>query len=158
MSEFQWFEDELNMLGSSDEPMQKQVNENILNVIKAFSAGGHSGFSAGYAIPIINRLLQHKPLSPIEDGPDQWHDRSQESGYSLWQHKRCGSVFKDSDGVITYGEARVFSEDGGKSWFAQGGGDSPEHLRSSAVIELPFTVPDAPEYVILEPEENKVEE
>lgn len=152
MSNLEWFENELKQLGGENEPMQQQVNKNILDVVKAFDEGGHSGFSAGYAIPLINRLLQHKPLTPITDEPDQWNDVSDMFDGPTFQHKRCGSVFKRADGKATYGEGRVFSNDGGESWFTAGGKSRPEHLRSSIPITFPFTVPDEPERVMIEPE------
>ena len=36
--------------------------------------GKHSGFSIGITMNILNRLVQCKPLTPIEDTPDVWHE------------------------------------------------------------------------------------
>jgi hypothetical protein len=72
----------------------------------------HSGFSAAYAINILERLLRYLPLSPIEDTPEDWDEYLP----GQYQHKRCSAVFKDKnqfDGKAYFLDAKVFSDDGG---------------------------------------------
>ena len=87
---------ELEMLGED-----KATIEGYLRVIKAFSDMGHSGGSASIAIPIVNTLLQFGNLKPLTNNPTEWEDRSEQSGYPLWQNKRNPKYFS-TDGGQTY--------------------------------------------------------
>lgn len=146
-----WAEQELARIGDGTDEMQNLMNQNVLDIVKTFSEQGHSGFSAEYALNLIKRLLEWKPISAIEDGPDEWNDVSR-GGPFLLQHKRCSAVFKHEDGIITYIYGRVFSDDGGETWFTRGGdSDRPKEEQSSIEITMPFIVPDEPERVLVEP-------
>lgn len=111
--------EELKLLrGGNTEPdeMQDKVEEGILKIIEIFSEQGHSGFSAAYAIPIIIALLKHEPITPLTGADDEWFEF--EPG--KFQNKRWGVIFKDKDrfnGQAYWIEGRVFSEDGGQTWF-----------------------------------------
>ena len=77
--------------------------------LKAFQSlleDGHSGMSIGFTKQILNRLIDGKPLTPIEDTPDAWEDGrySQKEGYTSHQCKRMSSLFKYIylDGTIKY--------------------------------------------------------
>ena len=68
---------------------------------------GHSGFSIGMTKHILNRLIDRKPLTPIEDTDDIWNDiidRNDEEGYICFQCTRMSSLFKYvyTDGTVTY--------------------------------------------------------
>lgn len=75
--------------------------DGIIELVETFAKQGHSGGSASIVIPVLNKLLQFKPLTPLTSDPEEWIDRSTESGQPFWQNKRDPSVF---------------SEDGGKTW------------------------------------------
>lgn len=77
--------------------------DSIMEIVETFAKQGHSGASASIAIPVIHKLLRFKPLTPISSDPEEWIDRTKESGRPFWQNKRDPSVF---------------SEDGGKTWNA----------------------------------------
>lgn len=89
--------------------------ESAFKAFKSLMKDGHSGCSIGFTIDILDRLVQCKPLTPIEDAPDIWHD--------IWfvapglvknlQCSRMGSFWKyiypdgtveysDNDRVVTY--------------------------------------------------------
>ena len=97
-------EDELSRIGMGvdAEDVNKWMHDNIIEVIRAFSGGGHSGSSAAYAIGIIEKLLQFKPLSPLTYEPDEWTDVSEMSGTPMWQNKRDGEVFSTDGGKTHY--------------------------------------------------------
>lgn len=80
------------------------VIEWYLDVVRAFTAYGHSGGSAMATIPVINELLQYNALSPLTDDPAEWHHHGPEmfSDGGVWQNKR---------------DSRAFSEDGGKTYY-----------------------------------------
>lgn len=68
---------------------------------------GHSGFSIGITKNILNKLIDNKPLTPIEDTDDIWdyaEDRTHNLGYYSYQCKRMSSLFKHiyPDGTIKY--------------------------------------------------------
>jgi len=131
-------ENELARLGNDEE--QSAMNKHILEMVHTFSEEGHSGFSAMYAIRVLERLLRFLPLSAIEDTPEDWNEVSN----GIFQHKRCSHIFKDKDrfnGQAYNIEARVFSDDNGKTWFTNG--------RSSVPINFPYFVPTHPaEYLV----------
>lgn len=88
---------ELELIGEEPDTI-----EGYLNVIRAFSAMGHSGGSASVAIPVIHDLLQYKHLSPITDSPDEWYDHGEMSGTPLWQCIRNGALFSNDGGKTYY--------------------------------------------------------
>lgn len=58
---------------------------------------GHSGMSIGFTRAILNRLIDGKPLTPIEDTPDIWKEcvRPYTDEYKTYQCTRMSSLFKD---------------------------------------------------------------
>ncbi len=81
------------------------------SALKAFGSlcnDGHSGFSIGLTKAILNRLINNKPLLPIEDIDEVWSDISDMSGLKgeerNYQCKRMSSLFKYvyADGTVKY--------------------------------------------------------
>lgn len=64
----------------------------------------HSGMSIGFTKNILNRLIDGKPLTPIEDTPDIWSDRTYIKDRQSFQCSRMSSLFKDiyKDGRVEY--------------------------------------------------------
>jgi hypothetical protein len=75
--------------------------DGIVKVVQAFADCGHSGGSAPMAIDYLERLLRFEPLSPLTSDATEWVDRTEMSGYPIWQSTR---------------DPRAFSEDGGRTW------------------------------------------
>lgn len=142
-------ENELNIILNKCEDaeaieMQKIMNNDILQIVKMFSEQGHSGFSASYAINILEKLLRFEPITPLTGNDDEWTELDYDKD-TKYQNKRCSRVFKDADGKAYDIEGKIFSEDGGKSWFSS---------RDSRVyIEFPY-VPKT-QRIILENKEEK---
>ena len=146
MSMVEFAENELNLLLNTctdDEAknMQKVINKDILDIIKLFSEQGHSGFSAHYSMNILKRLMDYKPLSAITDDESEWTKLDYDEDLA-YQCKRCPSLFKDKNGRVYNVEGRVFSDDNGHTWYTNG--------NSRIYVELPYTVPDKPEYVVID--------
>lgn len=96
--------------------IQKVINNDILEVVKIFSEQGHSGFSAAYAINIISQLLKYEPVTALTGEENEWN--KVDYGPNIeYQNKRCSRVFKDSKGQAYDVEGKVFSDNGGKSWY-----------------------------------------
>jgi hypothetical protein len=87
--------------------------DSALKAFKSLMSDGHSGFSIGLTKHILNRLIDGKPLTPIEDTPDIWNDISEylpEEGCRSYQCKRMSSLFKYvyDDGRIEYKDVNFF--------------------------------------------------
>lgn len=67
----------------------------------------HSGYSIGFTKEILNRLIDGKPLTPIEDVPDVWSKITcLKNEYTVYQCKRMSSLFKHvyTDGTVKYND------------------------------------------------------
>lgn len=104
---------ELSRIGmsESDEGMNGQMAKHIIKMVELFSEEGHSGFSASYAVNILDKLLRFRPLSPLTGSDDEW----MEVGEGLYQNKRCSTVFK-KDGTAYDIDGKVFVESDGQSY------------------------------------------
>lgn len=79
------------------------------SALKAFerlTEDGHSGFSIKMTQAILNRLIDGKPLTPIEDTDDVWNAVSlfNDDKVKIYQSKRMSALFKYvyEDGTIRY--------------------------------------------------------
>lgn len=73
--------------------MQSLMNQQLREMLLVFSTHGHSGFSAAYARGALDKLLAYEPMRPLTGEPEEWV----EVGDGVFQNKRCGRVFKQSD-------------------------------------------------------------
>lgn len=82
--------------------------ESALKAFKSLTEDGHSGYSIVVTKNILNRLIDGKPLTPIEDTPDAWTDCSwyTEDSAKKYQCTRMHSLFKTvhDDGRVTYSD------------------------------------------------------
>ena len=97
MSSIHYAKEELKRLRTDDEPdeMQDMMDAHILKMVQTFADEGHSGFSAAYAIGILEKLLRFEPLTPLTGDDGEWS----EVGPGQWQNRRCPRVFKDENGA-----------------------------------------------------------
>ena len=131
--------------------MQKIVTEDVMQIVNIFAEQSHSGFSASYVLNLLDRLLRYKPISALTGADDEWEDCSN-LGIPDMQNKRCPSIFKRPDGTAYWVEGKIFSDDGGKSWYTS--------KDSRIDITFPFKVPLHSESIYVEPnaEEECVDE
>lgn len=80
--------------GIKDE-YSEQLQKDTLDVIKLISAQGHSGQSLATLVDDVTRLLQYKPLTPIQED-EGWPDKPNEDG--VLQNARYSALFKEKDG------------------------------------------------------------
>lgn len=89
------------------------VIEWYCRVIEEYASFGHSGGSMEATLPVLEKLLRLKNLTPITDNPDEWtfHDEEKwgDPG-GIWQNKRNSQAFS-KDGGKTY---TVLSERGAR--------------------------------------------
>ena len=86
--------------------MQKQVTADLLEVVTVFARQGHSGFSAGYSISLLTKLLRYEPITPLTGEYSEWVVL--DLNHSISVHKRCGRVVKYADGKVMDNEGYVF--------------------------------------------------
>ena len=138
---------ELERIGKDNDGMQDMMNKDILEIVKTFSKQGHSGFTASYALNILKKLLDFKPLQPLTGEDSEWTEvHENDNGEPVEQNKRYYAVFRENrDNSRAYNiNGKVFSDDGGETWFTS--------RKSRVPVTFPYTVPDKPEYVILKDE------
>lgn len=117
MSMLDWAEKEIEIACKRENPNRKDDEwdygcacyESALKAFKSLMGDGHSGFSIGMTKHILNRLIDGKPLTPIEDTEDVWNDvtyKNEKEGYREYQCKRMSSLFKTvySDGTVKYSD------------------------------------------------------
>lgn len=79
--------------------------ESALKAFNSLCEDGHSGMSIGLTKNILNRLIDGKPLTSIEDTEDIWNEvPSRGNEYKTYQCKRMSSLFKNvyPDGTVKY--------------------------------------------------------
>lgn len=111
-----WAENEVTIACRREKPDRKDGEwdygcacyESALKAFNSLCEDGHSGFSIGLTKAILNRLINNKPLLPIEDTNEVWSDISDMSGLKgeerNYQCKRMSSLFKYvyADGTVKY--------------------------------------------------------
>lgn len=115
------------------------VGEAVRELIEVFSRQGHSGASASMIRQIFNILAAFKPLTSLTGNDDEWT----EVGNGVFQNNRCSTIFKQADrfeGKPYNIEGKVFSDDGGNSWYTGKG--------SCTMVEFPY-IPKEPEELML---------
>lgn len=116
------------------------------SALKAFNSlleDGHSGMSISITRSILNRLIDGKPLTPIEDTEDVWNDiidRDDEEGYICFQCRRMSSLFKYvyADGTIKYKDNDQFVIVDVNSGATYSSGLVYEHVENLFPITMPY--------------------
>lgn len=116
MSMMDWAEREVKIACEKENPDREEGEfdygcacyESALKAFQSLMEDGHSGFSIGLTKHILNRLIDGKPLTPIEDKDDIWDDCSygRKDGAKHYQSNRMYSLFKDvyEDGEVKYSD------------------------------------------------------
>lgn len=99
--------------------------ESAYKAFQSLLEDGHSGFSMMFTKNILNRLIDGKPLTPIEDTPEVWGmESSHKKNVTSYQCRRMSSLFKEvyPDGRVEYHDTDrvccVYRDDpNGCSWY-----------------------------------------
>ena len=125
MDLLQWAEREVDLAYKREAPDRKEGEwdyscacyESAMKAFKSLMEDGHSGYSIGMTKHILMRLIDGKPLTPIEGKDDEWtysfHSGKNED-IAVYQNKRMSSLFKNvhPDGTVTYDDNdRYYCED-----------------------------------------------
>ena len=116
--------------------------ESALKAFKSLLEDEHSGYSIGVTKNVLVRLIEGKPLTPIEDTPDVWRECSwcRDDDAKQYQCSRMSSLFKTvhSNGSVTYSDVdRVhvtYAANPNVSW-------SCGHARAIIDEMFPITMP-----------------
>ena len=115
MSMMEWAKREVEIACKREKPDRKEGEwdygcacyESALKAFESLCEDGHSGFSIQMTKQILMRMIDGKPLTPIEDTEDIWRDCTRnENDYKSYQCKRESSLFKDvyNDGTVKYSD------------------------------------------------------
>ena len=107
---------ELDLVGmteNSTEESNVAMRQHLLKMIEVFSNEGHSGFSANYAVAILQKLLRFEPLSPLTGRDSEWNLISDKE--KLYQNKRCSHVFKENGKAYDI-NGKVFVQENGSAY------------------------------------------
>lgn len=132
----EWAKSELARIEHDEDGMQDRVDANILELLEVLSNQSHSNFTAAYVLNAFDRLSHFLPLTPLTGEDDEWNEVS--PGH--FQNKRYSAVFKDADGKAYNSDGKIFSNDGGETWFT--------NIDSRVYISFPYMPPRHPEKVI----------
>lgn len=110
MSIEQYAESELRRAGlfDKDSDYGGMLAESVMKLVKVFADEDHSGFSAGMAIGLFEKLARYQPLTPLTGADDEWN----EVGNGVLQNNRCSHVFKEN-GEAYDSTGRIFREPNG---------------------------------------------
>lgn len=81
-------------LFDADADYDGAIATSVVALMETFCAYGHSGGSAEQTIAVFTRLVNCKPLTPLTGDDSEWNEVGADVE-SMWQNKRCASVFKD---------------------------------------------------------------
>lgn len=123
MSMLEWAKREVEIACKKENPDRKEGEfdygcacyEGALKAFETLCNQGHSGMSIKFTQHILNRLIDGRPLTPIEDTPDVWNDVVYvNDGTVEYQCNRMSSLFKKvhTDGSVEYTDVdRVYGVD-----------------------------------------------
>lgn len=118
--------------------------ESALKAYQSLMEDGHSGFSFSITRQILNRLMEGKPLTPIEDIPEVWNLIYEDTnGTKQYQCRRMSSLFKyvDPDGKTSFHDCeRYYCLNAGESVPYSGGG-AYDILEEYFPIIMPYNPP-----------------
>ena len=107
-----WAENEIELAIKKETAKEDCMNgyiemcyKSALKAYETLCEEGHSGMSIQITKSILNRLIDGKLLTAIEDTPDAWTEsRTEKNGTKHFQCDRMSSLFKtvDKNGNITY--------------------------------------------------------
>lgn len=95
-------------LFSKDSDYEGALGDAVMKMIKVFAHEGHSGFSAGMAISVFEKVARFEPLTPLTGADSEW----MEVGKGMFQNVRCSHVFKQNGQAYDI-DGKVFREPDG---------------------------------------------
>lgn len=160
MSMIDWAKREVEIACKKENPNRKNDEfdygcacyESALKAYESLCGDGHSGTSISITKHILNRLIEGKVLTPIEDTDDVWNEctHSKLNEYKTYQCKRMSSLFKDvyPDGTIKYHDVnRIVCVDVNNEEITYHNGFISNMMHELFPITMPY-MPDAKPYKV----------
>ena len=153
MNMLEWAENEVKIACEREAPCRKDDEwdygcacyESALKAYKSLLSDEHSKFSFDLTKLILNRLIEGKPLTPIEDTPDNWNLIWREDDVAEgYQCKRMCSLFKYiyPDGKVEiYDVDRYYCIDLNNPKIAYTGGGASRIVNEMFPIAFPYYPP-----------------
>lgn len=117
--------------------------KSALRAFNSLCKDGHSGYSIGVTRAILNRLIDGKPLTPIEDVPEVWGTADKRKDEVSYQCLRMSSLFKTvkkKGKKVTYTDVRrVWCMDKNNPNVAYSSGLADRIIDEMFPIEMPYT-------------------
>ena len=161
MSMLEWAKREVEIACKNENPDRKEGEfdygcacyEGAFKAFKTLCNQGHSGLSIKLTQSILNRLIDGKPLTPIEDTPDIWNlvTDVNEDGTVEYQCNRMSSLFKKvhTDGSVEYTDVdRVYGIDIYNPHSTYGSSLLTRIINEMFPIKMPY-MPDSRSYKIV---------
>lgn len=159
MSTLEWAKREVEIVCKSietddaDDISVKYNQSCMASALKAFESlceDGHSGMSIHITQNILNRLIDGKTLTPIEDTEDAWEECLSGNGVKIYQCKRMSSLFKTIDeyGNVTYSDnSRCYMREitSNTTWHS---GLITQIYDEMFPISFPYDAPEKPDEII----------
>ena len=133
--------------------MQYAITKNITEIINLLDL---YGFEQDDLNRII-RLMDWKPIVYLTGTDEEWGEiQPWNEMDKTQQNKLCSAVFRDNldNSTAHYLYGRVYSDNGGHTWFTTGGRGNNSKIRSSIPVVFPFWVPDKSEFIYLNGEDS----
>lgn len=163
---FSWAQKEVELAIASEKKSAEGTNdwqygvgcyESAMKAYEALLEDNHSGMSIQITKSILNRLIDGKCLTPIEDTDDVWNDITDHGGETKdvkeYQCRRMSSLFKkvDKDGKVIYTDInRVSCIDISNPGIAYHNGFATRLVEKIFPIEMPYLAPMRPYKVFTE--------
>lgn len=153
MSMTEWAKREVELACKREAPNRKDGEwdygcacyESALKAYLSLMEDEHSGMSFGFTRQILSRLMEGKPLTPIEDNPEEWNEIYQdEDGTVQYQCRRMSSLFKyvDKDGAVRYSDVnRVTCHNMNEPKISYHSGFASRLLNTMHPISMPYNPP-----------------
>jgi len=144
--------DAIGMTADSPDKMNVAMREHLIHMVSEFAKEGHSGFSASYAVGILEKLFSYKPLCPLTGADSEWlaiaESQTNGNNGTLYQNMRASHVFKDDDGAYDI-DGKIFYD-----IVTDGEGEPHKSYFTGLGSRVPVTFPYTPVSEYLErPEE-----
>lgn len=103
-----WAKNEIELYKQKNNPDEyySMCLDSASRVYEAMCEEEHSGMSWSITVPILERLLEGKPLTPITGEDYEWNDVTWDDKETVYQNKRRSQLFKHvaKDGTIRYSD------------------------------------------------------
>jgi len=119
--------------------------ESALKAYMSLMEDEHSGMSFSITRSILNRLMEGKPLTPIEDVPEEWNEISVDDiGERMYQSRRMRGLFKHvgPDGAVRYNDVnRVCCRNKNEPKISYHSGHASRLIDKLYPITMPYSPP-----------------